>query len=184
MFPQRLVATLFALAGAVCSAQETDFRKNLAPYVPMPTTIVERVLEAAVIRPGETVYDLGCGDGRILIAAAEKFKARAVGVEISAKLVKAASESVRKLGLQSRVQIIHDDALNVDLSPADVVTIYLLTESNARLRPHFEHDLKPGSRVVSYEFEVRGWKPNRIEKVEAYRRSHYIYIYEMPPQRP
>jgi ubiquinone/menaquinone biosynthesis C-methylase UbiE len=184
MFPLRIVAALLALGGAVCFAQDTDFRKNLAPYVPMPATIVERVLEAAVIRPGETVYDLGCGDGRILIAAAEKFKARAVGIEISAKLVKAATESVRKLGLQSRVQIIQDDILNVDLSPADVVTIYLLTKSNERLRPHFERDLKPGARVVSYEFEVRGWKPNHIEKVESYRRSHYIYVYEMPPQKP
>jgi SAM-dependent methyltransferase len=178
-----VVVTLLTLTPAVCTAQETDFRKNLAPFVPMPASIVDRVLEAAAIKPGDVVYDLGCGDGRVIIEAARKFKAKAVGIEISPKLVKTATEKVQKLGLQDLVQVIHGDILDVDLSPADVITIYLLTESNERLRPRFEKDLKPGARVVSYEFEVRGWKPNRIEKVEAYRRSHLIYVYDMPPQK-
>lgn len=166
---------------AVCSAQENDFRKNLAPYVPMPAGIVDRFLEVAAIKPGEMVYDLGCGDGRVLISAAQKFKAKAVGIELSAKLVKSATDMVQRLGLQNRIRIIHGDILDVDLSPADVVTLYLLTESNERLRPRFEKDLRPGARVVSYEFEVRGWKPNRVERVEAYHRSHAIYIYDIPP---
>jgi len=147
----------------------------------MPASIVDRFLEAASIKPGELVYDLGCGDGRLLIAAAQQFKARAVGIEISPKLVKAATQAVQKSGLQDRVRVIHGDILDVDLSPADVVTIYLLTESNTRLRPHFERDLKPGSRVVSYEFPVRGWKASRVSEVEAHSRNHLIYVYEMPP---
>jgi ubiquinone/menaquinone biosynthesis C-methylase UbiE len=138
----------------------------LAPDFPSPQGVVDRMLEFAHLKPGETIYDLGCGDGRIVITAARKFKAKAVGVELSASLVKLATGRVKALGLEDQVKIIHANLLKVDLRPADVVTIYLSTGSNEMLRPNLERDLKPGSRVVSHDFEIRGWKPAAIEKID------------------
>lgn len=155
--------------------------ESLAPFVPSPQVVVDQMLQAAGLKPGETVYDLGAGDGRIVITAAQKFRARGVGVELSAVLVKEANRQVRDLGLQDRVRIIQGDLLEVDLRPADVVTLYLLTSSNARLKPKLERSLKPGARVVSHDFTMPGWKPSRVEKVEANNRTHTIYVYEMPP---
>jgi len=152
----------------------------LAPYVPSPQPVVERMLAAADLKPGETVFDLGCGDGRVLITAAKKFGARAVGVELSPKLAQAANEQIRAEGLENQVKVIQGDLMEADLSSADVVTIYLLTHSNDQLRPRLERLLKRGARVVSHDFQVRGWKPVRVEKLEVHRRMHSIYVYQMP----
>lgn len=154
--------------------------QKLAPYVSSPQPIVVRMLEIARLRSGETLYDLGCGDGRILTTAAREFGARAVGVELSPALVRRAREAVEKMGLQGQVQIIEGDLRNVDLSGADVVALYLLTEANEQLRPKLEKELRPGARVVSLEFRIRGWKPSRVEKVEAHRHPYTIYLYEIP----
>lgn len=157
--------------------------ERLAPFVPSPQPVVERMLEAADLKPYETVYDLGCGDGRILITAARDFRAKAVGVELSAKLVKDAREQVKKLGLENRVTILQDDLMKVDLRPADVVTVYLLTEANDQLKPAFVKALHRGARVVSHDFKIRGWKPDHVEEVVAYNRKHTIYVYVMPPTK-
>lgn len=157
--------------------------ERLAPFVPSPQPVVERMLEAADLKPNETVYDLGCGDGRILITAAREFRAKAVGVELSEKLVKDAREQVKKLGLDNRVTILQDDLMKVDLRPADVVTVYLLTEANDQLKPAFERALRRGARVVSHDFKIRGWKPDRVEQVVASNRTHTIYVYVMPPTK-
>src|ERR1700680_343667 len=101
------------------------YANKLAPYVSSPTRVVDRMLELANIKPGETLYDLGCGDGRILIAAAEKYKAKAVGVEISPKLVAEATSNIHKEGLDDQARVIQGDLLSTDLSSADVVTMYL-----------------------------------------------------------
>lgn len=156
------------------------YANSLAPYVVSPQEIVDRMLELANIRPGETVYDLGSGDGRILVTAVTRFKAKAVGVEISDELVKSTNERIRKLGLDSDARVIHEDMRNVDLSPADVVTMYLATDANAELRPNLEKYLKPGSRVVTHDYAVPGWKPKLVDKdPEAH--GHIIYLYTMPP---
>jgi ubiquinone/menaquinone biosynthesis C-methylase UbiE len=157
--------------------------ESLAPFVPSPQPVVERMLEAADLRPGEVVYDLGCGDGRIVITAAREFKAKGVGVEISDRLAREAEDQVRKLGLQNRVSIVHGDLLNVDLRSADIVTLYLLTDVNDRLKPTFEKELRPGARVVSHDFEIRGWRPWRTESVNVTNRTHMIYVYLMPPRK-
>jgi ubiquinone/menaquinone biosynthesis C-methylase UbiE len=158
--------------------------ERLAPYVPSPQVVVEKMLEAAALKPGETVYDLGCGDGRILITAAERFKAKGVGVELSAKLVAEAQEKVRQRGLQNWIHIMQGDLLEADVSGADVVTVYLLTSSNARLQPKFERTLKPGARVISHDFAIRGWQPGRVEKLTVANRTHTIYVYEAGKQFP
>jgi cyclopropane fatty-acyl-phospholipid synthase-like methyltransferase len=158
--------------------------ERLAPYVPSPAPVVEKMLEAAGLKAGETVYDLGCGDGRILITAAEKFKAKGVGIELSAKLAAEAQEKVRQRGLQNWIRILEGDLLEADLSGADVVTLYLLTSSNARLQPKLERTLKPGARVVSHDFAIRGWQPARVEKLAVANRIHTIYVYEAGKQFP
>src|SRR5712671_1333674 len=156
----------------ICSSQAQDFGgENLAPFLPSPQIVVEHMLDAARIKPGEMVYDLGSGDGRVVITAAQKYKANAVGIEISDILCQSAMKKVKAMGLGSQVKIVHDSAMRVDLSPADVVTIYLLTSSNARLRPNLEKYLKPGARVVSLNFGMPEWKATRIETVHADRQT-------------
>ena len=175
------VAWFVVLAGLVpnASAQRYSDPDTLAPAYPTPQTVVERMLALADIKPGEVVYDLGCGDGRIVITAATKFSAHAVGVEIRRDIYETTLAHVAALGLSDRVRIIHGDALKTDLTGADVVTLYLLTSSNERLRPVLEAQLKPGSRVVSHDFEIRGWKPEQVEKMMVAGRPHMIYAYRM-----
>ena len=176
---------LVCLAAAAAGAPPQQFGKtdNLAPYIPTPQAIVDKMLEAAHIKPGEMVYDLGSGDGRIVITAAQKYGARAVGVEISADLCRTANARVRALGLADRVKVIHGNLLKVDLSPADVVTLYLLTSSNDRLKPNLEKYLKPGARVVSNDFEIRGWQPAEVLHISADGANHTIYVYRMTGHR-
>ena len=157
--------------------QEND---NLAPFVASPQPIVDKMLEMASVKPGEIVYDLGCGDGRILIAAAQRYKAKGVGVEISERLVRMTNDTVRRMNLQDQITVRHGHLLDVDLSDADVVMIYLETGSNDLLKPNLEKYLRPGSRVVSHDFEVRGWKVSKVEKIHAFNRHHTIYLYELP----
>jgi predicted RNA methylase len=144
--------------------------------------IVDRMLELARLRPGEKLYDLGCGDGRVLIAAASKYKVKAVGVEISPKLAAEAQKNIDSAGLSDQATVIKGDLLETDLSDADVVTIYLATSLNAKLRPRLEHFLKPGARVISHDYAVPGWKPTQVERSDD-RHVHLIYVYEMPPAK-
>ena len=154
------------------------FGNKLAPYVASPAHVVDLMLEMAKIKPGETVYDLGSGDGRIVIAAAEKYKAKAVGVEISPKLVASATADIERAGLSGQARVMQGDVLQTDFTGADVVTMYLETQLNAKLRPRLEKFLRPGARVVSHDYPVPGWKAARVETVEG-RQMHVIYLYEI-----
>jgi ubiquinone/menaquinone biosynthesis C-methylase UbiE len=158
-----------------------DFRKQLAPNVGSPEHAVDKMLEVANLKPGETLYDLGCGDGRILIAAASKYRAKGVGIEISGNLARTAAERVKKAGLQSQVKIIHGDFMKTDLSDANVVTLYLATAANDTLRPNLERYLKPMTRVVSYDYPIPGWKPIETSETEGRTNAvHTIYLYQVP----
>ncbi|MGC2657231.1 MAG: class I SAM-dependent methyltransferase [Bryobacteraceae bacterium] len=174
---------VFALA-AVALAQQpriSDFKNDLAPYVGSPQHAVERMLEMANLKPGETLYDLGCGDGRILIAAAQRYKIKAVGVEISEHLAREAVAKVKKEGLQNSVRIIHGNLLETDLTTADVVTLYLNNSANESLRPNLERYLRPHTRVVSYDYPIPGWKPIDTSDTEGHSGdTHTIYLYEVP----
>ena len=160
-------------------AQTPRYVNKLAPYVSSPFHAVDRMLELAALKPGETLYDLGAGDGRIVISAARQ-GVKAVGVEIDEKLVKSANDRILKLGLQNRAKVIQGDLLEADLAPADVVVIFLQTQLNEKLRPRLEKYLKPGSRVLSYSFAVPGWKPVLVDRADDHS-GHLIYLYEMPP---
>jgi hypothetical protein len=184
---ERMRATLLsglALTFVWSSPAQQFGSEDLAPYLPSPQLVVERMLEAAQIKPGETLYDLGSGDGRIVITAAQKFGANAVGIEISETLCKSTLKKIAALNLESQVKIVHGNALKADLSAADVVTLYLLTSSNARLRPNLEKYLKPTARVVSLDFGIPGWKAAREETVRADRQTRTIYVYEMSDHLP
>jgi len=157
-----------------------DFRNNLAPYVNSPEHAIDRMLQLAALKDGDTLYDLGCGDGRILIAAASRYKIKGVGIEISEHLAKTAAEKVKKAGLQNQVKIIHADFMKTDLSDANVVTLYLATTANDMLRPNLERYLKPSTRVVSYDYPIPGWKAIETSATEGRSSQHIIYLYQVP----
>lgn len=182
LIPLLLIPGLvFAQSGSRIGIRPQPMR--LAPSVPSPPNVVNRMLEAAHLKPGETLYDLGSGDGRVLITAAQTFGAKAVGVEISKDFVASSTKRIKDLKLDEKVQVIEGDLLQVDLSRADVVTLYLLTKSNDLLRPQLEKQLKAGARVVSHDYAIPGWQPARVETVEAHKREHKLYVYEFPVQK-
>ncbi len=150
------------------------------PFVPTPEVVVRRMLQLARVRPGEVLYDLGSGDGRIVIMAAKEFGAYAYGVEIRKDLYEQSMAKIRDLGLEGRARIINTNFFDADISDADVVTMYLLTSVNERLKPKLEKELRPGTRVVSHDFEVSGWRPVVVEEVYEEWRSHKIYLYKIP----
>ena len=177
-------SALFALVLAGSAAPQAHAQRftdpdTLAPSFPTPQNIVERMLALAQVKPGEKVYDLGCGDGRIVITAAQMFHARAVGIEIRRDIYETTLGKVAALGLSDQVQIVHGNALHYDLSPADVVTLYLLTSSNERLKPMLLKYLKPTARVVSHDFEIKGWKPVSVERITVDGSPHSIYLYQI-----
>ena len=175
---------ILALAALPAAAQQPypKYSQKLAPFVPSPQRVVDRMLEMAAPKAGETVYDLGCGDGRVVITAAQRFKAKGVGIEVDDRLVQRATDKITAMNLQDQVKIIKGDLLLADLSGADVVVIYLLTGSNEILRPRLEKFLKPGARVVSYSYAIPGWKPTKVDKTDE-QHGHPIYLYEIPTKK-
>jgi cyclopropane fatty-acyl-phospholipid synthase-like methyltransferase len=155
-----------------------------APYVPTPPEVVAEMLRGARVGPADVVYDLGAGDGRIVIAAARDFGARGVGIEIDATLVQESREAAIRTGLAERVTFVWKDIFDVDLSPATVVTIYLFPEVNARLLPKLMRELRPGTRVVSHEYPIGDWAPDRWIQITSAVRKHTLRFWTVPPARP
>ena len=154
----------------------------IAPFVASPTPVVRQMLILAELKPGETLYDLGSGDGRAVIMAAKDFGARSVGVELREDLVKRALSNIHELGLETKAHILQSDIFKVDLSEADVVFLYLTTSANEKVKPKLETELKPGARIVSHDYEVLGWKPHKIDNFCENPRlgypSHTLYVYK------
>ena len=156
----------------------------ISPFVATPIPVVRRMIALSELKKGEVFYDLGCGDGRTVVMAAEEFGAKAVGVELREDLAKKALSAVEERGLQGRALIIHGDLFNIDLHAANVVFLYLTTSANDRVRPKLELELKPGTRVVSHDYEIVGWKnakmENFVEDPKLGYPSHTIYLYKKP----
>lgn len=155
-------------------AQDSIFdSKQIVPFVPSPHVVVEKMIQLAGVRPGDLVYDLGSGDGRIVIAAAKK-GAKAVGFEIDGDLVGESRANINKAGVQTLAEIRNQDILTVDFSPATVVTMYLLPDVNLKLKPNLLAQLKPGARIVSHSFDMGDWRPDKTERVQG--RTVYLWI--------
>ncbi len=174
----RLLASALLFAATV-SAQQFGPAENLGPPIPTPQIIVDRMLEAAHLAKGDVMYDLGSGDGRILITAVQKYGARAVGIEIDPDQVETSRRRIHMLGLDDRISVLHTSALRADLRPADVVTMYFLTSTNEKLKPNLEKCLRPGTRVVSNQFPIKGWRASEAVIVKIGSVEHTIYVYRM-----
>jgi predicted RNA methylase len=153
---------------------------KLAPYYPTPETIVEKMLQLGALKAGEKMYDLGSGDGRIVIMAAQKFHAEAIGVELDRDLVRQSLARIQKLGLDRNAHILNGDLLKQNYGSADLVTVYLLPESiDKQVQPLLERQLKKGTRVVAHDFEFKAWTPEKVENIadDGEGRSHTLYLY-------
>ena len=161
---------------APAAKTETPRRPDVV-FVPTPQEAVEKMLEAAEVKKGDVLYDLGCGDGRIVVTAAKKYGVKAIGIDIDPKRVEESRENVRTNGVGELVTIKQGDIFQEDLSSANVVTLYLLPSLNVKLIPQLEK-LKPGSRVISYQFDMAGVKPKEVIK-----NSYTIYKWVTPLER-
>jgi SAM-dependent methyltransferase len=172
-----LGAALATLSGCSTPGVKLD-----APYVVTPYAVVDEMLRLAQVRPGDMVYDLGCGDGRIVIAAAERFGARGVGVDIDPRRIAEAQAAARSAGVAERVRFAVQDLFQTDFSQASVVTLYLFPELNARLKPKFLSELEPGARIVSHQFGIAGWAPDDGANVRVGEDLHQVFLWVVPPR--
>lgn len=151
---------------------------QLAPYVPTPQDVVDRMLALGNVKKGDVIYDLGCGDGRIPITAAKRFGARGVGVDIDPQRIAEANANAVAAGVTNLVTFKLQDAMKTDLSDATVVTLYLLSASNLKLRPILTKQLKPGARIVSHSFSMGDWQADKVETfTDADGRSQTLYVW-------
>ena len=185
------VLTLTAMALALIAACGDASRPaprddaSLAPYVASPEMIVEEMLRLANVGKEDVVYDLGSGDGRIVIAAATIHGARGVGFELDGDLVRQSTENARRAGVSHLVEFRQQDVLTVDLSPATVVTIYLSQEANLKLRPAIQSALRPGARVVSHDFDMGDWRPEAVRQLlDESGMVRTLYLWRIPGRRP
>jgi precorrin-6B methylase 2 len=184
-----LVLTLLAMRFVglpPARSQDKDQKPLREPdviYVPTPQEVVNKMLEMADVRPGEIVYDLGCGDGRIPVTAAKKYGVRAWGFDINPVRVKESLENVEKNNVKNLVTIKLQDIFELDLSKADVITLYLLPQLNVKLIPQLDK-LKPGCRIVSHDFNMEGVKPKReITYTPPGNREHRIFLWVTPLEK-
>jgi SAM-dependent methyltransferase len=174
-----LVVTLVQLTGLDLSLVRAQEGK-IVPYVPTPQEVVERMLSLAQVKKGDVVYDLGSGDGRIVVTAAKKYGVKAIGFEIDPERIKESHENIKKAGVEHLVEIRQQDIRTVDLSAATVLTMYLLPEVNLMIRPNIWKQMKPGSRVVSHDFDMGDWKPLKTEHIkDGSSWDHTLYLWHV-----
>lgn len=172
----------FVLAGLALSGCSTPGIKLDAPYVSTPQPVVEAMLRLAAVRQGDMLYDLGCGDGRIVITAARSFGARGVGIDIDPRRIEEANAAARRAGVAANVRFAVQDLFKTDFSEASVLALYLYPELNAKLLPKFRAELKPGTRVVSHQFLIGDWQPLRGETAWSGFMDHQIFLWVVAPR--
>ncbi|MBI1997584.1 MAG: class I SAM-dependent methyltransferase [Deltaproteobacteria bacterium] len=160
------------------------------PFVPTPIEVIDRMLELAEVKKGDVVYDLGSGDGRIVIRAAKKYGVRAIGIEMDSWLLDKARKAAKAEGVSHLVEFRNEDALKVDISRATVVTLYMLPWFNEAMKPNFKKMLKPGARIVAHDFGIEGWEPDKTEKLPKPETKaggslhfHTLYLWKIAGQR-
>jgi len=171
------VAAIIAVSAGISAGQsDDDYFFGDVPYVPTPQHVVDAMLDLAEVEKGDIVYDLGCGDGRIVISAARDRGARGVGVDLNPKRIAEANENAREAKVTDRVRFVENDLFKAEIGEATVVTLYLLTSVNNKLKPRLLSELKPGTRVVSHRFSMGEWEPDRQTEVEG----RPIYLWRVP----
>ena len=160
---------------------QTPQRQPDVVYVPTPQEVVDEMLALAKVTKDDVIYDLGSGDGRIVITAAQKFGVRGVGIDINPQRIQEANENAQKAGVTDRVEFRQQDLFESDISEATVVTLYLLPQLNVKLRPRLFEQLKPGTRIISHDFEMGDWKPERVVKTQE---GSTIYYWVIPKEIP
>ena len=176
----RRLALVLILPAAVALAQEKQLREPDVVFVPTPEVVVHQMLTMANVHKGDIVYDLGCGDGRTVIAAAKDFGARGVGIDINPERIKESVDNAKTAGVTDRVAFRNEDLFEADIKEATVVTLYLLPSLNVKLRPKLWKDLKPGTRIVSHDFDMGEWEPEKKVQVEG----HTVYFWTVPVKPP
>ncbi|WP_088889319.1 SAM-dependent methyltransferase [Leptolyngbya ohadii] len=167
------------------SQTETANADPDVPYVPTPQVVVDRMLQLAEVGSNDVVYDLGSGDGRLVITAVDQFGAsRGVGIEIQPQLVTEANQKAQAEGISDRATFRQEDLFKTDFSNASVVTLYLLPRVNLELRPRLLAELKPGTRIVSHDFDMGDWEPDEVVQVQGPNRTHTIYKWTVPEEIP
>jgi SAM-dependent methyltransferase len=171
-------AALLCVSFATAQSQQPKHALDV-PYVPTDNAVVQGMLKLAGLKSTDTLYDLGCGDGRIVVIAARDYKARGVGVDIDPQRIQEAKANAEKNGVASLVKFQEGDLFDADIHNATVVTLYLLPNVNLRLRPKLLAELKPGTRIVSHSFDMGDWKPEKQEQVEG----AWIYLWTVPEKK-
>ena len=174
-----LLALLFA-ANACAQAPAVESRQPDVIYVPTPQEVVDEMLKLAKVGKNDVLYDLGSGDGRIPVTAAKRFGIRATGIDIDPQRIAEANENAKKNGVTHLVKFKREDLFKTDFSDATVVTLYLLPDLNVKLRPRLLAELKPGTRIVSHQFDMGTWKPERKVELSA---GRVIYLWTIPERK-
>lgn len=169
------------IASPTASTTAEAARETLdVPYVPTPDNVVAKMLEMANVKRNDIVYDLGSGDGRIVITAAKKYGSRGVGYDLDPKRIEEANENARTAGVTDRVRFVQQDLFEADLSQATVVTLYLLPKVNLKLRPKLLKELKPGTRIVSHNYGLGDWDPIKTETLKSPTGEHHVFYWVVP----
>ncbi len=175
-----LAVLALTFTSAPLLAQWEEGNRGDVPYVPTPQEVVDAMLKLGAVKQGDVLYDLGCGDGRIVVTAAKTYGARATGIDINPERIKEAEENAKQAGVTGKVRFIEGNLFDANVRDATVVTLYLLPDVNMRLRPKLLAQLKPGARIVSHSFDMGDWKPDKTVKVE----EHTVYLWVIPARRP
>jgi cyclopropane fatty-acyl-phospholipid synthase-like methyltransferase len=187
MLMRKLILVLFlnCVLGLSFGRSRADYPEEI-PFVPTPLDVVDRMLELAEVAKTDVVYDLGSGDGRIVIRAAKKFGARGVGIEMDQLLIAKAKKAAQEEGVGALVEFRSEDALKADMSPATVVTLYMLPWFNEAMKANFQAMLRPGARIVAHDFGIEGWPPDRTEKLPQiehgpgeYKHQHILFMWKI-----
>jgi trans-aconitate methyltransferase len=174
------VALLLFTANAFAQAPALESRQPDVIYVPTPQEVVDEMLKLAKVGKNDVLYDLGSGDGRIPVTAAKRFGIRATGIDIDPQRISEANENAKKNGVTHLVRFKREDLFKTDFSDATVVTLYLLPDLNVKLRPRLLAELKPGTRIVSHQFDMGTWKPERKVELSA---GRVIYLWTIPERK-
>ena len=170
-----VVAGLWGSAYAQSQSRTPDVE-----YVPTPHKVVGEMLQLLAVKPTDIVYDLGCGDGRVVITAAKRYKARGVGIDIDPQRIRESRANARRAGVANRVKFLQQDLFETDIREASVIALYLLPELNRKLRPKLLSDLRPGTRVASHDFDMGDWNPDRVIYVQGPTYEHTVYYWVIP----